>query len=273
MKSIFLSDSDEEAIVEFVKRHDELYDKTNDSFKDKQKKERIWESLAATRNLPVKAVKKWLETQQFIVFGSKAQRQKISSHFPVSILGSLLHPVDSVRNLGVWFDAEFSFSEHVKRTCKACFLQMRDLRRIRQYLTPEVAVLAANALVSSRLDYCYSLFRGLSCFNLHKLLSIQNTLARIVTNHRKYAHVIPILKQRHWLPIKYRCMFKTATLVYKFLHSGSPSYFQPFLSLSSCSYSTRRSHPDCQYLTVPPFRSSVFKSVKHFDHSCAFDVP
>ena len=147
---------------------------------------------------------------------------------------------------------------------------MRDLRKIRQYLTPEVAVLAANALVSSRLDYCNSLFRGLSCFYQHKLRSIQNTLARIVTNHRKYAHV---LKQLHWLPVKYRCMFKTATLVYKFLHSGSPSYFQPFLSLSSCSYSTRRSHPDHQYLTVPPFRSSVFKSVKHFDHSFAFYAP
>ena len=101
------------------------------------------------------------EKTEFIVFGSKAQRQ-ISSHFPVSILGSLLHPVDSVRNLGVWFDADFSFSEHIKRTCKACFLQMCDLRRIRKYLTPEVAVLAANALVSSRLDYCNSLFRGLS---------------------------------------------------------------------------------------------------------------
>ena len=88
------------------------------------------------------------EKTEFIVFGSKAQRQKIS--------GSLLHPVDSVRNLGVWFDAEFSFSEYVKRTCKACFLLMRDLCRIRQYLTPEVAVLAANALVSSRLDYCNS---------------------------------------------------------------------------------------------------------------------
>ena len=75
------------------------------------------------------------------------------------------------------------------------------------------------------------------------------------------------------LPVKYRCMFKTATLVYKFLHSGSPFYFQPFFSLSSCSYSTRRSHPDHQYLTVPPFRSSVFKSVKNFDHSFAFDAP
>ena len=81
----------------------------------------------------------------------------------------------------MWFDAEFSFSEHIKKICKACFLQMRDLRRIRKYLTPEVAVLAAIALVSSRLDYCNSLFRGLSGFNQHKLQSIPNILACIVT--------------------------------------------------------------------------------------------
>ena len=149
-----------------------------------------------------------LKKTEFIVFRSKVQRQKISSHFSVSILGSLLHPVDSVRNLGVWFDADFSFSEHVKMTCKACFLQIRDLRRIRQYLTPKVAVLAANALVSSCLDYCNSLFRGFSCFNQRKLQSIKNTLARIVTNHTKYAHVTRILKQLHSLPVKYRCIFK-----------------------------------------------------------------
>ena len=47
MKSIFLSDSDEEAIMEFIKLHEEQYDKTNDSFKDKKNKERLWEQLAS----------------------------------------------------------------------------------------------------------------------------------------------------------------------------------------------------------------------------------
>ena len=160
-------------------------------------------SALAKLNACLRDVQEWMslsklklnpEKTEFIVFGSKAQHQKISSHFLVSILGSLLHPVDSVRNLGVWFDADFSFSEHIKRTCKACFHQMRDLRRVRKYLTSEVAVLAANALVSSRLDYCNSLFRGLSGFNQHKLQSIQNTLARIVTNHRKYTQLDPFYR-------------------------------------------------------------------------------
>ena len=227
-----------------------------------------WMSLSKLKLNPEKT-----EFNYCLCFQGSTSEDSLSLLVPVSILGSLLHPVDSIRNLGVWFDADFSFSEHIKRTCKACFLQMRDLRRIRKYLTPEVAVLAANALVSSRLDYCNSLFRGLSGFNQYKLQSIQNTLARIVTNHRKYAHVTPILQKLHWLPVRYRCIFKTATLVYKFLHSGSTSYFKPFLSVSSCPYSTRHSHPDRQYLTVPPFHSSVFKSAKHFGHSFAFDAP
>ena len=64
MKSIFLSDSDEEAIVEFIKQHKELYDKTHAKFKDKQRKEGPWETVAATRNLSVITVKKWFETQR-----------------------------------------------------------------------------------------------------------------------------------------------------------------------------------------------------------------
>ena len=63
MKSIFLSDSDKEAIVDFVKQHEELYDNTHMKFKDKQGKESLWEIVAASRNLSVNTVKKWFETQ------------------------------------------------------------------------------------------------------------------------------------------------------------------------------------------------------------------
>ena len=48
------------------------------------------------------------EKTEFIVFGSKAQHQKISADFPVSILGSLLHPLSKNLVVCVWFDAEYS---------------------------------------------------------------------------------------------------------------------------------------------------------------------
>ena len=227
-------------------------------------------------------VQKWMsssklklnpEKTEFIVFGSEIQRSKLSHVFPVDILGNLIYPAQKVRNLGVWFDANLSLSDHVSDICKSSFLHLRDMRRIRQYLSVDCAVLVANALVSSRLDYCNSLFRSLSSTNSRRLQCIQNTLARIVTNQRRFTRASPILRELHWLPVKYRCIFKTATLVYKFLSSGTPDYFSQTLLPYSCKYNTRRGSIQKKFLEVPQFSPSVHKSKKQFNNSLAFDAP
>ena len=58
---------------------------------------------------------------EFIVFDSKSQREKLKGYFPSTILGSPLYPAEWVKNLGVWFDADFSLSKHVQNICKSCF--------------------------------------------------------------------------------------------------------------------------------------------------------
>ena len=123
-------------------------------------------------------VKRWLSINnlklhpnktKFIMFGSKSQREKLNHSFPVNILSNLISPVDAVRNLGVWFASDFSFSCHVMKVCKACFAHVRDLKRFQGHLTHEAVLMTANALVRSRLDYCNSLFRGFSALDLCKL--------------------------------------------------------------------------------------------------------
>ena len=131
----------------------------------------------------------------------------------------------------------------------------------------------ANALVSSRLDYCNSLFRSLSKFNLRKLQCIQKSAAKIVFNTSRYTSITPVLKKLHWLPVEQRMVFKTATLVYKFLHIGFSRYFAPYLSSYTSSYSTRRSQSGGNLLVIPKFYPSVHKSIKQFGYSFAFDAP
>ena len=46
--------------------------------------------------------------------------------FPSTILGSPLCPAESVKNLGVWFDSDFSLSKHVQNVCKSCFVKLLD---------------------------------------------------------------------------------------------------------------------------------------------------
>ena len=152
------------------------------------------------------------------------------------------------------------------KVCKACFASVRDLKRLRGHLTHEAALMAANTLIGSRLDYCNSLFRGLSALDLRKLQCVQNSLARIVANTTKYSHITPVRKALHWLPIKYHSIFKTTMLVYKFLHSDNPKYFEPFLIPRHSAYNTCQSQSDGMFLEVPHF-ASVFKSRKHFGFS------
>ena len=156
--------------------------------------------------------------------------------------------------------------------CKACFVHIRDLRRLRGYLTREAALLAANPLVGSRLDYCNSLFRSLSALDLRRLQCVQNSLARIVANTTKYSHITPVRKSLHWLPIMHRSIFKVALLVYKFQHSGHPKYFEPFLKPRHSMYRTRRSQSQGVLLEVPHF-ASIYKSKKQFGLSFAYDAP
>ena len=59
MTNIYLTDLDEEAIMDFVKDHEELYDKRNEHFKDKARKECLWERFP--NNLSVKVCKTWFD--------------------------------------------------------------------------------------------------------------------------------------------------------------------------------------------------------------------
>ena len=85
---------------------------------------------------------------EFIIFISHAPLKKLDPYLSVRLFGNSMHPA-VVKYLGVWFDANFSFADHVRNICKTYFIEMHDLRPVRQYLKDEAATVVANALVSS----------------------------------------------------------------------------------------------------------------------------
>ena len=114
------------------------------------------------------------------------------------------------------FDSNFNFSNHVSQVIKSTRVHVRDLYRIRPHLDLNTSVLLANALVSSRLDYCNSLFLSLTNFELRRLQLVQNSLCRVVTRSSKFSHITPQLKKLHWLPVRYRDNLKLVLLHTKF---------------------------------------------------------
>ena len=94
---------------------------------------------------------------EFLLIGNKCHRNKFLPNFPIDILGNEISPKSSARNLGVSFDADFNFKHHINNVFKSCNYHIRDLRRVRKHLNLQTSTALANALVSSRLDYCNSL--------------------------------------------------------------------------------------------------------------------
>ena len=137
------------------------------------------------------------------------------------------------------FDSNFNFSNHVSQVIKSTRVQARDLYRIRPLLDMNTSVLLANALVSSRLDYCNSLFLSLIDFELRRLQLVQNSLCRIVKRSSKFSHITPQLIKLHWLSSRYRLKFKIGLITYKILNQGQPVYLRELIHPYSSSRNTR----------------------------------
>ena len=130
---------------------------------------------------------------------------------------------------------------HVANLCRISYYHLRELQRVRRYLNHETAVKVANALVSSRLDYCNSLLYNTKKAYTSRLQRVQNALCRTVCKLNKYCHVTPFLHKLHWLPIHYRILFKYNLLIYKAIHFSQPPYLSALIRRSDLTRGNRLS--------------------------------
>ena len=61
----------------------------------------------------------------------------------------------NARSLGVVLD-DMLFDVHVSDICRSSFYELRNLSKIRKYLTQESCEIALHAFITSKLDYCNS---------------------------------------------------------------------------------------------------------------------
>ena len=156
--------------------------------------------------------------------------------FSIELLRVETYPAKSARSLGVIFDKIFNIHSHISAICSSDIYHIRDLRHICCHLDLESEKLLANALVSSRFDYCNLVLSGIAETDLTKLQHILNCLACVVTKLPPFTRSVPLLCSLNWLPVKYKVHFKICLLIYKALHEEHPVYL---LSLVATSLQSR----------------------------------
>ena len=224
------------------------------------------DSAAALNGLQscLASVQSWMSTNklklkpdktEFLLIGNERQRRKYLSMFPIKLLGVKTNSAKSACNLGVIFDTNFTFRSHISAVCSSCFNHMRNLLCICRHLDLDNAKLLATALVSSRLDYCNSILYDIADIDLTRLQNVQNHLARLVTKSAPLTRSLPLFRSLHWLPVRFRILFKINLLTYKILREKQPVYLHCMLAASPPSRSLRSNNDNS--LSVPKVKSNT----------------
>ncbi len=118
---------------------------------------------------------------EVIAFGNKDEVLKVNAY--LDSRGQTTK--NQVRNLGVILETDLSFSSHVKAVTKSAYYHLKNIARIRCFVSSQDSDKLVHAFITSRVDYCNGL--------LPKLQLIQNAAARILTRTRKSELITPVL--------------------------------------------------------------------------------
>ena len=94
-------------------------------------------------------------------------------------------------------------------------------------------------MIMSKFYYCNDTFAGVADerFRAHTKDPKQRRAAHLEKNRSVIMSHVPLLKELHWLPVKYHIQYKLSTLAFRHCDGTLP----PYLSSSLCTYQPSRS--------------------------------
>ncbi|KAF2360068.1 Reverse transcriptase domain [Trinorchestia longiramus] len=176
----------------------------------------------------LKHVKSWYDQNglklnanktQCIIFGSKNTIKKLSN-LTLTLGNDIIEPVGKVKNLGVWFDQNMSFTSQVEKTCSKINGTLIFLHRVKTMLDEKTRFLAIQSLVLSRFDYCDLVWGDIPKGLQKELQKCVNFAAKVVCkgNFRRNDHATPLMKKLNWTPIEQRLLIQKVKYVFSSLY-------------------------------------------------------
>ena len=192
---------------------------------------------------------------ELIIIGGSKQLPKVSLD-SIQVGECTVSPVQKVRNLGVIFDENLSMKDHISNVCKKGFYQLYRLRQVRKYFNRNTFEGLVHAFVTSHIDYGNAMLFGLPDVTIKKLERLQHAAARLILNRSWRDSATEMLKELHWLPIRYRILYKLSLLVFKCMNNIGPAYLKELL-ISKKAPRTLRS-AELSLLVIPRVRTETF---------------
>ena len=182
----------------------------------------------------------WMQSNKLKLNTEKTEMMLVDSSVHISSVGCESADIDgscipfqtTVTYLGVHLDQTLSVKQHISSLCCTTFLALRRIASIRLFLSNSSIEKLIASMITSRLDYCNAMFAGVANEQIAHIEKIQNNATQLILKKSNCDHVTLLLKELHWLPVKYCIQYKLTTLVFRHFDDTLP----PYLSSSLCTY-------------------------------------
>ena len=175
--------------------------------------------------------------------------------------GVHITPVKSVRDLGIYIDADLSMQMHFQKTVSCCIAALCQLCHIRRSVPTSTFQKLVVALVHSWLDYGNDMLVCIPVHLIRRLQSVLNAAARLIFNLKRSNHITDAFLSFHWLRVPERIQYKIAVMSYEVLHDtapgGAPRYLGPLTCVADIPGRRALRSACTDRLEVPYFKLST----------------
>ena len=161
------------------------------------------------------------EKTQLIVIRTKQILRNLPP-ITVNFIGANVTGSPTVKNLGVTFDQNLTFADHVTDVTRRCTGVLSGLSHCRRALPGETLIPLVQALVVSSICYCISVCGMCGATQRARLQKLLNSEACVISSRRKYEHISDVLKEPQWVSAENLWRYHLLTMLKCTLHSGQP---------------------------------------------------
>ncbi|MCP3663042.1 MAG: hypothetical protein GY696_11195, partial [Gammaproteobacteria bacterium] len=152
------------------------------------------------------------------------------------------HPIpnaSSAKNLGIVFDDQLRFKDHVLTLVSDCRRRLSQIARSCKDLPRRSKASVVESLVLSKLRYCAPIWGGIGPTLQNDIQSVLNFAAKVVFSKRKYDRASHLIAQLGWLRAPQLLEYETLKMSHRILRNRAPAHLADLLHKPSHRYATR----------------------------------
>ena len=172
---------------------------------------------------------------EIIVFGPKKVLTDLEINGVFLTQSVCIRLITEAKNLGFTLDSSLRLDPQIKKLKASVCHKLRNISKMKQFLSEKQLQIITQALVISSLDYCNAIYIGANKGLIKQLQSLQNRACRIIKGLKKREVVDQHLFDLHWLKIQERIEFKVLLLTFKCIHGLAPQYLSNLVEYSQTS--------------------------------------